>query len=352
MLRELRQTPKISVNIPVRPGGSVIALNRLRRVDYPVEKIEVFLAEGYYPPRQRNLAVDHSSGEIVYCLDDDSLVPPDLFNRVAAHYRDKSTAVVGGPSLTPSTDDPLQRCIGYVLGSYFGTLTMHARYSPVGKVRWSSEKELITCNLSLRRDVFCKEGGFNEAVFPNDETELLSRLAHKGHKMIYDPSVFVERSQRRSFSELAKQFFSYGTGRMKQMFLHPSFIVWRFLLPSLGLVYLAILPILVFIYGWWPLLPLVPYIAVTLLMTVYATVRERDAWALVLLPLSYPIVHVCYGAGLSWELVRSVYQRVNGHQAHQETMPITVVKVKEFEQDWNDESLRYRLHPQSGGHAS
>ncbi|MBC8275788.1 MAG: glycosyltransferase, partial [Chloroflexi bacterium] len=103
MLRELRQTPKISVNIPVRPGGSVIALNRLRRVDYPAEKIEVFLAEGYYPPRQRNLAVDHSSGEIVYCLDDDSLVPPDLFNRVAAHYQDKSTAGVGGPSLTPST---------------------------------------------------------------------------------------------------------------------------------------------------------------------------------------------------------------------------------------------------------
>ena len=328
----------------MRPGGSVIALDQLRQADYPAEKIEVVVAEGHWPPRQRNLAVAHSGGEIVYCLDDDSSVPSDLFTRVVAHYEDKGTAVVGGPSLTPPTDGALQRCIGYVLGSYFGTLTMHARYSPVGKVRWSSEKELITCNLSLRREVFCKEGGFNEAIFPNDETEMLSRLAHKGYKMIYDPSVFVERSQRRSFSELAKQFFSYGTGRIKQMFLHPSLVVWRFLLPLLGLVYLVISPILFFIYGWWPLLPLVPYIAVILLMTVYVTVRERDAWALVLLPLIYPLIHACYGAGLSWELVRSVYQRVNGHQAHQETMPITVVKVKEFEQDWNDESLRYRLH--------
>ena len=293
-MRELRQAPKISINIPVRPGGSVIALDQLRRVNYPAEKIEVVVAEGHCPPRQRNLAVAHSSGEIVYCLDDDSLAPSGLFERVAAHYEDKDTAVVGGPSLTPSTDGTLQRCIGYVLGSYFGTLTMHARYSSVGKVRWSSEKELITCNLSLRREVFCKEGGFNEAIFPNDETELLSRLAHRGHKIIYDPSVFVERSQRRSFSELTRQFFSYGTGRMKQMFLHPSLIVWLFLFPLLGLVYLVTLSILVFIYDWWLLLPLFPYLAVTLLMTVYVTVRERDVCALVYLPLLYPSIHVCY----------------------------------------------------------
>jgi succinoglycan biosynthesis protein ExoA len=342
---ELGLAPKISINIPVRPGGSVIALDQLRQVDYPAEKIEVIVAEGHCPPRQRNLAVAHSGGEIVYCLDDDSMVPSDLFERVAAHYADQDTAVVGGPSLTPSTDGALQRCIGYVLGSYFGTLTMHARYSPVGEVRWSSEKELITCNLSLRREMFCQEGGFDEAIFPNDETELLSRLAHKGYKLIYDPSVFVERSQRRSYGELARQFFSYGTGRMKQIFLHPSFIIWRFLLPLLGLLYLVTLPTLVFIYGWWPLLPLVPYIAVTLLMAVYVTARERDAWALGLLPLLYPIIHVCYGAGLSWELLREVCRGGNDHQTHQETVPVAVVKVKEFEQDWNDESLRYRLHP-------
>lgn len=343
-MRTLSQVPKISVIIPVRPGGSVMALDRLRRVDYPAEKIEVIVAEGYCPPRQRNLAVAHSSGEIVYCLDDDSLVSPDLFKRVVAHYQDENTSVVGGPSLTPSTDNPLQRCIGYVLGSYLGTLTMHARYNSVGNVRWASEKELISCNLSLRREVFSREGGFNEDVFPNEETELLCRLSRKDYKMIYDPLASVERSQRESLGELANQFFGYGKGRMSQMLLRPSLITWLFLLPLFGIVYLAILPILVIIYGLWPLLPVSLYVSLTLSMTIMIALREWKAWAFVLLPLLYPFIHACYGAGLFWELVLRVYRRPK-REGHQQTTPVTVMKVKGFDRGWSDESLRGSLHP-------
>jgi succinoglycan biosynthesis protein ExoA len=338
------QVPKISVIIPVRPGGSVGALGALSRLDYPAEKIEILVAEGTCPPRQRNVAVAHSGGEILYCLDDDSLVSPDLFKRVAAHYQDEPTSVVGGPSLTPSTDGVLQRCIGYALGSFLGTLTMHARYSAVGDVRWASEKELISCNLSLRREVCSREGGFNEDVFPNEETELLSRFSRKGYKMIYDPSASVERSQRESLGELAEQFFGYGKGRMSQMLLHPSLITWLFLLPLFGFVYLVMLPVLVLMFGLWPLLPLSLYLALTVIMTIVIAVREREARAFVFLPLLYPFIHACYGAGLLWELVPRVCRRPR-QEERQGTASVNVMRVKGFDRGWSDEGLRDRLHP-------
>ena len=66
----------ISIIIPVKPGGTVRALNYLQRLAYPPEKIEVIVAEGTQPSRQRNEAARRSSGEILYFLDDDSTVAP------------------------------------------------------------------------------------------------------------------------------------------------------------------------------------------------------------------------------------------------------------------------------------
>ena len=112
--------PKISIIIPVKPGGEVKALEPLRQVEYPADSFEVLVAEGRRPSSQRNKAAAEASGELLYFLDDDSLVDPGFLRRVIGHFSDPQVAVAGGPSLTPSTDSLRQRAFGAALSSPFG----------------------------------------------------------------------------------------------------------------------------------------------------------------------------------------------------------------------------------------
>ncbi len=64
-----------------------------------------------------------------------------------------------------------------------------ARYASVGRSRESSEKELILCNLVARRDAMLELGGFNEALYPNEENALMDELQKRGGKLLYDPEL-------------------------------------------------------------------------------------------------------------------------------------------------------------------
>src|SRR5512138_3559476 len=118
----------ISVIIPVKPGGEVRAVARLAAVDYPEDAFEVLVAEGRQPSRQRNRAAQMARGEILYFLDDDSLLEPGNLRRLSCQYADPAVVAVGGPSLTPADDSRRQRCFGLALASVFGGGGVRNRY--------------------------------------------------------------------------------------------------------------------------------------------------------------------------------------------------------------------------------
>jgi len=205
-----------SIIIPIRPGGKPEALANLIKIDLSASQIEILVAEGHNPSRQRNEAVRQAQGEIIYFLDDDSLVQPDCLKRLADHFADPMVTVVGGPSLTPSTDSLLQQAIGSALASTLGAGGVRNRYQSRGTIRKTDEKELILCNLAVRRSAFISCGGFDERLYPNEENELLDRLRASGGILLHDPQLVVKRSQRRTLAAFARQMFRYGQGRARQ----------------------------------------------------------------------------------------------------------------------------------------
>lgn len=298
----------ISVIIPSHPGTPIPALESLRSAVYPPERLEVIVVEGECPPRQRNEAARQASGDVLYFLDDDSLVEPDALRRLAARYRASDMHVVGGPSLTPADESLLSRCIGYALGTRLGAWTMRARYAPVGRCRPATEKELIGCNLSIHRDVFWAVGGFREDLFPNEETELVNRLRRCGYTAIYDPGLIVRRAQRRSLAALARQFFSYGRGRMRQIartFPHSRL---AFLAPAVGLFYVALLPVLWRGLGPWALLPIVLYLVLVFSVSIHLSIIHRVAACAAIAPFLFGAIHACYGHGLIYEAIMPLMQ--------------------------------------------
>ena len=297
-------SPNISIIIPVKPGGRVRALEALEGIDYPRDRMEIIVAEGSCPSRQRNRAAAEATGEIIYFLDDDSMAGPDFLIRAVAHFADPRVAAVGGPSLTPQTDTPFQQACGAALASLFGGGGVRNRYRKSGSVRITADNELILCNLSLRRDVFLDFGGLDERLYPNEENELMARLKSAGWQLVHDPNLAVCRSQRPTFGAFVRQLHTYGRGRAEQTLISGR-VSPASLIPPLFIMYLCLLP---FVQNPVYTLPLLCYAGAVLLTAVWESFRMRR-WALFpRLVLLLPTLHLAYGAGMIRGMVSPRYR--------------------------------------------
>ncbi|ABB33112.2 glycosyl transferase family 2 [Geobacter metallireducens RCH3] len=315
----------VSIIIPVRPGGEVRAVERLRTVNYPAGSIEVLVAEGCSPSRQRNRAAAMAKGKLVYFLDDDSLVDPAFLQRAVERFVDPRVAAVGGPSLTPATDTFFQRAVGLVISSPFGGGGARNRYRRTGAARPSSERELILCNLAFRRELFLAFGGLDERLYPNEENELMDRLLTDGWLLVHDPELAIYRSQRPSFRAFMRQFFGYGTGRGEQTRIAGLRHGIDFA-PAFFLAYLLLLP-------WAPTLlwfiPLICYGALLIAAAVAAAWQGRAPAAIPLLFILFPTLHLSYGAGLLKGVLRPRFA-----QSQTEPPAVAVRVIKELGMPW------------------
>lgn len=296
--------PNVSVIVPVKPGGEVKALERLRVVDYPVERLEVLVAEGRCPSRQRNLAASGAAGEILYFLDDDSMVSPGFLRRAARHFVNSDVAAVGGPSLTPPTDTRFQRAVGIALASLFGGGGARNRYRKDGSARATDERELILCNLAFRKSVFLGMGGLDERLYPNEENELMDRIVAAEHLLVHDPELAVLRSQRPTLKAVFRQFFGYGRGRGEQTRIGGVRSLVDFL-PSLFLLYLGS-AILAGDSAYF--LPALCYVAAVLTFSSVNAWQSGEPGAFWPMTAVYPAMHFSYGAGV---LAGLIIPRIN-----------------------------------------
>lgn len=311
---------KVSVIIPVKPGRAVRALDALKDVDYPITDFEVIVAAGRRPSLQRNTAAAIAQGEILCFLDDDSMVASDALQRGERHFCDPRVAAVGGPSLTPVGDSPLQKSFGLALSSAFGGGAVRNRYRQTGELRETDDRELILCNMLFRREVFLNQGGLDERLYPNEENELLARLSKDGWRLLHDPALAVFRSQRPTFAAFVRQIFTYGRGRAEQIHLGGGCGIAH-LVPSLFLIYLSLLP---FVGSTVFLAPLLGYLAVVLISAVAEGRKSGYTGTAPLLVLVYPALHLAYGAGMIWGLL---FPRHKKRQDVDDTVNITVIKA-------------------------
>ncbi|ACM19794.1 hypothetical protein Geob_1434 [Geotalea daltonii FRC-32] len=313
---------RISIIIPVKPAGTVKALRNLACVEYPPELFEIFVAEGRRPGTQRNQAAAKATGDILYFLDDDSLVEPHCLAKLASHYLgDPAVAAVGGPSLTPDGDSALQKAIGKVFISLFGGGCNRNRYRQNGMMRETDDSELILCNLSFRRDVFMQSGGLDERLYPNEENELLHRLKEAGKRLLHDPDLAVFRSQRASYPAFVKQIFGYGRGRGEQVRISKEIKIFTFG-PSLFILYLLFVP---FFFGTLYIAPLVVYLVLDLWFSFLEGPKNehRFAWLKVIL---FPTLHLSYGAGLIAGLVLPRF-----HKAAADSGAVEITRMKNMD---------------------
>lgn len=321
--------PSVTVLIPTRPDlADIAALTAARALDYPPEKLEILVVRGKQPSVQRNAGLKAGRGDIVYFLDDDSVAPPGNLRQAVQHFRDSKVKIVGGPNVCPPDAPGLEQIFALVLASW-ALGPSRARYIPVGQVRATGEKELILCNMLARRDAMLELGGFNEALYPNEENALMDAIQKRGDKLLYDPELIVYRRPRRTLKSFVKMLINYGRGRAEQFREYPTMGSALNFVPPLFLIYLITLPIV------WALavgsrfqtlsglytIPLGLYLILVLLQVLALMPRGGVMRSIGTAPFLV-LTHVVYGFGL----LRGLFTKLKppGERAN---VPVTVEKI-------------------------
>ncbi|MGA2556938.1 MAG: glycosyltransferase [Verrucomicrobiota bacterium] len=283
----------VTIIIAARPDqAEVRAVAAAQKLEGADGQVEILLARGRQPSVQRNAALRAARGEIVYFLDDDSIAPPGNLRRALEHFQSPAVKMAGGPSLCPADAPALQQAFALTMGSWLAFGPSCSRYRACGGVRASSEKELILCNLLARREDLLQLGGFNEALYPNEENALMDELQKRGGKLLYDPDLIVYRPPRASFRSFCKMLLSYGRGRAEQFRLHPTLRSAPNFVPPLFCLYLVALAFLPAVFRWVA----AAYLAAVLVQALAVLGGRKWHWLPRIMGLIF-VSHVVYGLG-------------------------------------------------------
>ena len=138
-------------------------------------------------PNARNVGTRESRGEVLLFLDDDSIPDRDLLRFHAERYADPGVAGVGGR----------------VVGGYDAASGDVGRFDPArGKVlrnfgagEAGDVDHLPGGNMSFRRAVFAKIGGFDTAFGGSaigEETDFCLRAKAAGFRLVFEPRASIE----------------------------------------------------------------------------------------------------------------------------------------------------------------
>lgn len=163
------------------------------------------------PGEKRDLAVTLATGEVVAFLDDDAYPDASWLASALHHFEDDDVAAVGGPGITPPSNDPRQRASGWVLASFLGSGGCTYRFRP-GRRR--DVDDFPSMNLLVRRSDFDAAGGFRSGYWPGEDTELCRKIGLGLQKrIVYEPEAVVYHHRRPVFRAHLRQQARYGLHR-------------------------------------------------------------------------------------------------------------------------------------------
>lgn len=261
---------------------------------------EILSVYGNNPTIQRNECIKSAKSEYIYFLDSDSILTKESFNELKVYLeKNPETAIIGGPSLTPPSDSYLQKNFDAILGSFLAVGRISSRYSRHGKIRETDDSELILCNLAVKKSIFEKYGKFNENLYPNEENEFIYRIKSSGEKVIYNPDIYVFRSQRKSLKDFIKQMFTYGRGRGEQTRVSPKSFRPGILVPILFSLYVVFLlvsdivfPSNIVMYYFIPLFLYLIFMGISLIHK-----SIKDVMIYLYYPILFFLTHTIYCLG-------------------------------------------------------
>ncbi len=318
--------PCVSVIIPCRNEQATIGevLETLNLQTYPLELIEVIVVDGLSTDGTRKQVkefIRKSSGLAVRLIDNPRLsIPAALNNGIAAaggeiiirldahsfpskRYIELSVkdlqegkgANVGGIwKIKPGGEGWIPRSIALAAANPLGVGDAQYRIG-------STAGEVDTVPFgAFRKETALRLDGFNESLLTNEDYEFNTRIRKSGGVIWLNPEISSEYIARKSWRELARQYWRYGYWKNRMLHMHPETMRWRQALPPIFVATIAVLTILSIgsEYARFTLVTVSGiYLASLIAASIPSTARQKDMKMLIGIPISITAMHFSWGAG-------------------------------------------------------
>ena len=306
---------EITVVIPSGLGYDLEVLESLKNQDEKIKKIIVI--RGKNPSRNRNRGIKNSKTELIAFANSHSSFPNDWSKNVREFFEMYPWIdIVGGPQLTPDTNNFFGKISGYALSSKFGAANVSGRYGG-GKLKLNAdETDITSSNLICKKKVFEKIK-WNETIYPGEDPKFIEDAKKTGFKVAFSGKIVGYNKRREDVGGFLKQIFNYGLMRTKKenflktlkmpLFLVPSvFVLYLVFLIEFGVVNFSVTGNFVEggLKGSILILPLVLYTFLSLLFAGIESVKNKNLKAVFVLPFVFPLIHISYGIGMLWGWLR------------------------------------------------
>ena len=252
-----------------------------------------------------NQAISESRGKVVIRVDGHCEVAPDYVERCLEALERNGMGEggllgVGGPIETVG-ETWIARVISASMSSAFGV------GGSAFRVGTSRQKDVDTVAFpAYPKATLDAVGPFDEELVRNQDDEYNFRLRAMGGRVVLCPEIKSTYYSRSTLRSLWRQYFQYGYWKVRVMQKHPRQMQPRQFVP--GLFVFALLTSL-FASLFFPVLRVVfglvagTYVVANLAASIAVAVR-RGLSLLPLLPIVFSVLHLSYGFGFLWGLVR------------------------------------------------
>jgi succinoglycan biosynthesis protein ExoA len=320
----------VSVVLAVRNEQAHIAacLDAVLRQDYSHARMEVLVSDGMSSDRTReviarvasgrnvsvrvldnpehivspglNRAINQARGNIIVRVDGHTIIASD-YVRQCVNALERTNADAVGGRMDAVGETPFGSAVALATSSAFGVGGARFHYS-------EKEEQVDTAYLGAwRRSVFEKVGLFDEEQVRNQDDEFNYRLRAQGGSIMLVPSIKSIYYSRATPQSLWRQYRQYGEWKVRVMQKHPREMQFRQFVPPLFVLSLAVLSVMS-TFSRVGLVALAALLCAYLAANVSASIMacRRSKWwrFLPLLCGAFGVLHLAYGSGFLWGLLR------------------------------------------------
>jgi glycosyltransferase involved in cell wall biosynthesis len=328
--------PFVSVVIPIRNEENFIqdCLKSVLHQDYPRDKVEIIIIDGMSNDRTLSIVQDFSgrNKQIIVLTNPDKIVSSSL-NMGIKRAKGEVIVRVDGHTILDSgfisenirllDEHPEAWAVGGGIAhrgrNNFAKGVAIAMSSLIGVGNASHRKE--DCEgyaegvafPAFRADVFHKVGMFDETLVRNQDDEFNFRIIESGGKIYASPKIKHIYYVRDVPMDLWLQYFQYGFWKMIVAKKHKRVISLRHLVPALFVLYNFLIVLTVFVEPSYLILastPLLIYLLIVFTTMIYSLLNRNGLLVSIYLGISVIIMHISYGCGSIFGLLRDVSKGV------------------------------------------
>jgi glycosyltransferase involved in cell wall biosynthesis len=306
-------------------------IDSLLKQDYPQEKMEILVVDGRSSDATRdtlekyrqkytiirlidnpqiytvfafNVGIINAKGDIIFFVGAHTEYSSNYVSTIVRYIKEGKAECVGSVARTlPGDETLLASSIALVLSSPFGVGNSYMRIGQKA-IRYA---DTASCS-GYKREVFEKIGLFNERLTYSQDIEFNLRLRKAGMRILLVPEIISYYYARPDFFSFCKHNFRNGLWSILP-FKYSSIIPIsvRHLIPLLFV--LSLLGSLVFSFFSNIFLHLFfaifgAYVALNLFFSVGIFLKKREIKYLLSVPITYTALHVVYGTGSLWGLIK------------------------------------------------